>query len=375
MLSARPQRTGVENVALNLVVQLGNLDTQDEFVVFANTRHLPWLSAIPDRIRIVHVGFSFERALWFWEHLFFLADPRARKVDLVHFPIGGGVVGFPGRFVLTIHDLKHYLNREAVKLRRHLLWRVWCKANIKRATRIITASEHVKEQVLREFALDANKVEVIPNGVDESLHPCRDNSLRSKYGLPERYVLFVGQTSANKNLPRAIDAMRLFCERNNSDHCFVIAGPSGDGDEELKAYVDGNHLQDSVRLLGYVDKGDLPRLYSNAALFLFPSLTEGFGIPPLEAMRCGVPVVAAQSSCLPEVLGNAAIWVDPLSVESMAEGISTGLLNPTVREQAIARGLSRAEYFNWQNMTQRTVRVYQDANTENRMLAAARGYW
>ena len=147
LLSARPQRTGVENAAFNLITQLSRMDGEAEYVVYANTRNLPWLCNLSGHIRVVDVRFSPGRSLWMWEHLFFLTNRHAKEVDVVHFPIGGGVVGYRRTFVLTIHDLKHYSNRELVKLRRYFLWRVWCKANVKRAARIITVSEHVKAEI------------------------------------------------------------------------------------------------------------------------------------------------------------------------------------------------------------------------------------
>jgi glycosyltransferase involved in cell wall biosynthesis len=286
-------------------------------------------------------------------------------VDIVHFPIGGGVVGYPGRFVLTMHDLKHYLNPELVLLRRYLLWRIWCKSNIKRAAKVITVSDYVKQELLREFPVLFTDIKVVANGVDQRFLPCpKTQVFREKYQLPERYVLFVGATSANKNIRRAIDAMNLVRGSHGVDHCFVIAGMPGEADASLKAYVRDNQLEKAVRFIGYVDDNDLPQLYSNAALFLFPSITEGFGIPPLEAMRCEIPVVAAHASCMPEVLGDAAIWIDPLSVESIAEGISTGLFDPEIRKQVIARGLSRAEQFSWEKMALETVKVYREATDQ-----------
>jgi glycosyltransferase involved in cell wall biosynthesis len=362
LLSARPQRTGVENAAFNLITQLGGMGGKDEYVVYANTSHLPWLSDVPGRIRVVDVRFSCICSLWMWEHLFFLTSRRPKEVDVVHFPIGGGVVGYRGRFVLTIHDLKHYSHRELVKLRRHLLWRVWCKANVKRAAKIITVSEHVKRDILREFPVLSESIRVIPNGVDRRFGPCAGTQVfRDKYHLPERYVLFVGATTANKNIRRAIDAVRLVRDKCNLDHQFIVAGLPGEDDAALKRYVSSNHLQDTVRFVGYVGDDDLPQLYANAELFLFPSVTEGFGIPPLEAMRCGIPVVAAAISPLREVLGNAAVWVDPLSVESIAEGVGTALHDKNARTRAIARGLKRAEQFSWENMAAETVKVYREA--------------
>ena len=297
LMMVRRHHTGVENTALNLVTQLSNLDTDDEFVIFADTRNCPSISTLNRRIRVVDVRTPSQRLLWLWENLFFLTDSRIRELDIVHFPIGGGAVGYPGRFVLTIHDLKHYLNRELVLLRRHLLWRIWCKSNINRAAKIITVSEYVKEQILQEFPVQPRDVHVVANGVDQRFKPCAKTELfRTRYGLPERYVLFIGATSANKNLRRAIDAINLTRNLHRADHCFIIAGITGEVDADLKAYVRDNHFESIVRFVGYVNDKDLPELYSNAALFLFPSITEGFGIPPLEAMRCAIPVVAARSS-------------------------------------------------------------------------------
>lgn len=362
LLSAMSHRTGVESAAFNLIMQLGGLDGEDEYVVYANTRNLPWLSNVPGRIRVIDVRLSCRRSLWTWEHLFFLTSQRPKEVDVVHFPIGGGVVGYRGKFVLTIHDLKHYLNRDLVKLRRHLLWRVWYKANVKRAVKIITVSEHVKRDILREFPVRSDSIRVIPNGVDQRFKPCAASQVfRAKYQLPERYVLFVGQTATNKNIRRAIDAVNLVRDRYSLDHQFIVAGMPGEDDARLKKYVNSNNLRDTVRFIGYVDDNDLPQLYANAELFLFPSITEGFGIPPLEAMRCGIPVVAAHASCMPEVLGDAAIWVNPLSVESIAEGVTTALLDKNARSRAIAKGLSRAEQFRWEKMASETVTVYREA--------------
>lgn len=361
LLSARSHRTGVENTAFNLIMQLGRMESDDEYVVYADTRSLPWLLLVSDRIRVIDVRLSCRRAPWIWEHLFFLTSQYPKQVDAVHFPIGGGVLGYRGKFILTIHDLIRYSHREFVNLRRHLLWLAWCKANVKRAAKIIAVSEHVKKDILQELPVRSNCIQVILNGVDRLFRPyAGTQAFRDKYGLPERYVLFVGTTSPNKNLRRAIDAVNLVRDRHCLDHQFVIAGLPGEDDTELKRYVNSNHLQGTVRFLGYVDGKDLPQLYGNAELFLFPSIMEGFGIPPLEAMRCGIPVVAAATTSLPEVLGDAAIWVDPLSVESIAEGVATILLDKNTRNRAIAKGLSRAEQFSWEKMALETVNVYRE---------------
>lgn len=361
LLSARSRLTGVENTAFNLIAHLNTMESPDEYVIYADTRNLPWLSSVSGRIPVIDVRLSCRWAPWIWEHLFFLTSGHPKRVDVVHFPIGGGVVGYRGKFVLTIHDLIRYSHRELVKLRRYLLWQVWCRANIKRAARIITVSAHVKADILREFSVRSENVRVIPNGVNRRFKPSAATQVfRDKYRLPDRYVLFIGTTSLNKNIKRAIDAMSLVRDQYSLDHQLIVAGMPGDDDADLKKYVNSNQLQGAVQFLGYVHDDDLPQLYANSELFLFPSIMEGFGIPPLEAMRCGIPVVAAETSCLPEVLGDAAIWVDPRCVDSIAKGIATALLDKNARNEAIAKGVSRAEQYSWEKSAAETAKLYRE---------------
>lgn len=368
LLIARANHTGVEKSALNLIMQLSKMSSTIDITIIADSRAVPSLSELSGRLHIVDVRLPSQRLLWVWEHLFFLLDPRARGFDIVHFPIGGGVVGHRGSFILTIHDLKHYLNRELVLFRRHLLWRFWCDNNIPRATKIITVSDYVKAEILREFPISQDDVVVVSNGVDRRFtRNVGGDELRVKYQLPSRYVLFVGCTSTNKNLQRAIDAFNLVRNSHDSDLFFIIAGGPGEAETSVREHVRNRHLEGAVRFLGYVDDDDLPQLYSNAAVFLFPSLSEGFGIPPLEAMLSAIPVVAAHTSSMPEVLGEAAIWVDPMSVESIAAGLITGLYDGPARERAISRGTVRAEMFSWEAMALKTLTVYGEAYNDLRV--------
>lgn len=361
LLQVRIPYTGVEKASIRLIEGLASASLEGEIVVFADTLALPEIAAFAGNLRVVSVTLPSRHLLWLWEHLFFLFDRRARCVDVVHFPIGGGVVGYRRKFILTIHDLKHYLNRELVLLHRHLLWRIWGKLNFSRASAIITISEYVQGEVLREFKLDPASIRVVKNGVDLRFRPCDATpEFRKKYHLPQRYILFVGATSPNKNLKRGIEGVAQALYGREEDACFVIAGSRGEADAELKEWVSRRGLDRLVRFLGYIDDDDLPELYANAALFLFPSINEGFGIPPLEAMRSGVPVVAGRISSMPEVLGDAPIWVDPLSVASIADGVNRGLFDEGARHTAITRGFARAGAYSWERMASQTLEVYRE---------------
>jgi glycosyltransferase involved in cell wall biosynthesis len=361
LLSAKSRRSD-ENYLCNLITELSKIESDDEYVVFADLRRLPWLSSISGNIRVINVRLPSSWAPWVWEHLFFLTSQQPQKVDVVHFPIGGGVVGYRGTFVLTIHDLIRYSHKEFVSLPRHLMWRLWCKANLGRAARIIVVSEHVKRDIMHQFPVPSEHIQVVYLSASKRFEWCASTpEFKDKYRLPDHYVLVVAATSPNKNIRRAIDAVTLAREQYSLDHQLIVAGMRGADDAALKAYVNSNKLQHVVRFLGYVDDTDLPQLYANAELFLWPSIMEGFGLPPLEAMRCGIPVVASNTSCIPEILGDAPIWVNPMSVESIAQGMATALLDKTARDNAIARGTLRAKQFSWEKMASDTARVYREA--------------
>ncbi|MFC2165940.1 glycosyltransferase family 4 protein [Acidobacteriota bacterium] len=361
LLCARKNRTGLENVAFNLIKQLSQIDNDNKYVIYTNKQIREWVSPKDSSIQVVDVTLSCRRYLWVWEHLYFLTHRKNEEIDLLHFPISGGVVGYKGKFILTVHDLKHYRMKNLVKLRRHVLNRFWYNANIKRAKMIITVSEYVKNDVLKNFNIPEENIRVIYNGVDDRFRPCEGSSgFRSKYKLPSDYILFVGQTTPSKNIRRAIDAVKLVREKYNFDCPFVVAGPQGEEDELLKKYVKNNNLENIVQFCGYIADDDMPKLYSNSKLFLSPSITEGFGLPMLEAVSCGIPVVAANTASMPEILGDAAIWVDPFSVDSIAEGIRKALVDKDDTSKMIKRGLLRVKDFSWEKMTRETLRVYSE---------------
>jgi glycosyltransferase involved in cell wall biosynthesis len=243
---------------------------------------------------------------------------------------------------------------------------------IRRAVRcadgVLTVSESVRRNVLHVLHAEPARVQAIPLGAASRFAPAAEekvDDVRVRHGLPRPYLLFVGNLEPRKNLPGLLDAFRIVRRRRSAPLDLAVAGQVGWLSEDLVSALGDEDLRDSVRTLGYVSAEDLPALYSGAEAFVFPTFWEGFGLPVLEAMACGTPVVTSNTSSIPEVAGDAAVLVDPKSVDSIAEGILHVLDAPGRREELRGRGLQPAAHFSWRRTASATLAAYEAA-VENR---------
>jgi len=266
--------------------------------------------------------------------------------------------------VVTIHDCIHLMfpqylpSRAAYAYARATMW-----SAAKRSACILTVSESSKRDILHFFNVPADKVVVIYNAIDErfSIPPSEDDvaRVRERYQLDQRFVLYVGNIKPHKNLVRLIEAFDELRGRFDDLKLLII------GDEisklpALRRAVHRNKLHKFVRFLGYLKDDTLTVLYRLASVFVFPSLYEGFGLPPLEAMASGTPVVTSNVSSLPEVTGDAAVLVDPYDVDSIADGMRRILDDPRLAEELRIKGLKRAREFSWERSVEKTQRVYRE---------------
>ncbi len=266
------------------------------------------------------------------------------------------------RTMLTVHDLSFMRHPEAfVSPLRRYLGRV-VPRSIERSDRVLADSAHTRSDLITLFGVPPEKVEVLYSGVDSRFSPQPETGerdhLRERYGIGARpYVLSVGTLQPRKNFVRLIRAFARLNDRLNQsafDLQLVIAGGKGWLYEKIFAEAERH---DSVRLIGFVDDADLPALYRNAALLAFPSLYEGFGLPVLEAMACGTPVVCSSKSSLPEVAGEAGLLVDPLDVDALSEAMARVLEDKTLREEMVARGYAQAAQFTWERAAHQLLRM------------------
>ncbi len=235
----------------------------------------------------------------------------------------------------------------------------------RRAARVITVSESSKRDILRYFDIDPEKITVIPNAYDErfGIEPIEEDvvRVRERYQLHDEFVLYAGNVKPHKNLERLIDAFQIVRSRGLDRLKLVLIGDDISKYASLRRAVHQHQLHKYVRFLGYLPEETLAVLYRLAGVFVFPSLYEGFGLPPLEAMASGTPVVTSNVSSLPEVAGDAAVLVDPYDADAIADGIFRVLTDERLRRDLRQRGLARARQFSWEQSVKRVHDIYMQA--------------
>lgn len=266
--------------------------------------------------------------------------------------------------VVTIHDLIPQLFPQSVTRGHRLIRCAMLPLVVKRADRLIAVSQATARDLLEMFPNAASKVRVVYSGVDSRFAPAPLHevaALRRRLGLPSEYVLYLGTLSPRKNLDGLFEAYELLHQRKADVPPLVVAGKPGWLWEPIMRRADALGLRTRVIFCGFVPDEGLPALLTGATLFALPSLYEGFGLPVLEAMACGTPVVTSDRSSLPEVAGDAAHLVDPKSPEAIADGIRRVLHDDPYRAELRRRGFDRAHAFRWELTARQTVAVYREA--------------
>lgn len=282
------------------------------------------------------------------------------RLNLLHIPHYNVPLTYQGRLVVTIHDVIHLLfPRFARRTGAWFYARTMLSTAVKKATRIITVSHTTKNDILHHFSIDPDKIRVIYSGVAPEftpLSPEASQTILSHYGLTNGFILFVGDIRPHKNLEVLLKAHKQLKAKWPTCPPLVIIGKT-DRAHDLLSNADPRH----VVCLGRLSRKDLVAIYSSAGVLAFPSLYEGFGLPPLEAMACGCPVVVSEAGALPESVGEAGLYVNPRDPGALAEAIMAVLKIPTLRQRLIALGLAKSREYSWQQSAQETWKVYEEA--------------
>jgi glycosyltransferase involved in cell wall biosynthesis len=289
-------------------------------------------------------------------------DRKRLRADLVHYPASVGALCGAENMVVTVHDVSFLHNPGWFRSGRALYYRHGVARSVRLAKRVIAVSQATANDLVERLNVPSERVDVVPNGVGESFRPVGDavrNEVCERYGLPEAFLLYVGTLEPRKNLARLIQAWSSVA--GQCPHHLVLAGREGWGVGSIRRAAAGSPHAERIRFLGHVPVEDLPALYGAAAASLYPSLFEGFGLPVLEAMACGTPVLTSKVSSLPEVAGEAALSVDPTDVEAISEGILRLLTDQELRRSLKEKGTARAAEFSWRRTAQRTLESYRAA--------------
>jgi glycosyltransferase involved in cell wall biosynthesis len=263
--------------------------------------------------------------------------------------------------VVTVHDISYARAPELFSRRDRGLFRL-VRGSLRRAARVIAVSEFTRADVTDLYGLDPDKVVAIPNGVGGAFRPVADaaDRVHDRFGIDRPYVLCVGALQARKNVPLAIQAYALLMGRGTECELVVAGGDRGGRLDVLDAIL-RERLTGRVHLVGHVDDAELPALYSGARALVFPSLYEGFGLPALEAMACGTPVIASNTTGLAEAVGDAGLTIDPHSAQELAEALGRVLNDDALRARLVAAGHARAAEYTWDRAARATAEIYRAA--------------
>jgi glycosyltransferase involved in cell wall biosynthesis len=360
-LAARKRLYGGGVYARNLICNLARIDRKNQYTLYVSPAAASHFVGLGPNVQL-RPAYSNRLLRLPWEQTGLPLDLAQRKVQVVH---GMGYVAPYVRVcsqVTTVHDLTVFLVPETYTfLKRHYFKRL-IPLSVRRSDAIITDSESARNDLVSLLGVAPEKVRAIHLGKDECFKPMAEDEamhkIRQKYNLTRRIILFTGMIEPRKNLARLIQAfaqLRAFHE----EYCLVLVGDFGWHYDGVLRSVTRLGLQESVIFVGFVPGEELPLFYNLADVFVYPSLYEGFGLPVLEAMACGVPVITSNVSAMPEVAGEAALLVDPRSPKELATAMERVLTDRDLRSRLRRLGLERSQHFSWEKTARETLRVYE----------------
>jgi glycosyltransferase involved in cell wall biosynthesis len=360
---------GNESYATNLIEALAGIDSTNQYTLYVTRDEA--VAKFKDRWSNFSVRHTRPHTPLIRIPLTLSAELRKSPVDVLHVQFTAPPFA-PCPVVVSIHDLSFEHLPETFKRRSRAQLRLTVRRSARKATEILALSEHARADIISTYGISPDIVTAIPIAAADRFGPVVDERdlqrVRHTYGIGEDYILSVGSIQPRKNLGRLVAAYARLRRTNGNLKLpkLVIVGKRAWLYGETLRAIKESGVSDSVILTGYVPEADLPALYSGALCFVYPSYFEGFGLPPLEAMKCGAPVLAGNRTSLSEVVGDAGLLVDPLDTDAIAAGIARLVENPDFRNELSVKGLKRSQLFKWENTAKRTLEVYKRAVDNSR---------
>lgn len=339
------QKSGFGFYVKNLVDSLKKVDPENEYVLIAPETEKDF--STPQRL--------------IWDQFQFPKIARQKQVDILHQPCFSAPMFYRSKIVVTCHDIISVKFPQNLPLASRLFYSKWMTFSYKAADAVITDAEHTKNDIIEYLKMKPEKIFVIPLAVSSDFQPVMGDQVQrtaEKYGIKGKYFIHVGTLEPRKNLEFLVCAFALTVKAGIEEN-LVITGKKGWYFEGLFALVKKMKLEDRVIFSGYGADEDMPALYSGATAMTFPSIYEGFGFPPLEAMACGTPVISSNTSSLPEVVGEAGILLAPENEQMWADKMIEVSRNANLRQRMKADGLNQAKKFSWDETAKKTIEVYK----------------
>lgn len=354
------QLAGNATYITSLVEALAEIDRENQYTLYVTEPE------IKEQYANRWENFSFRRII---PHNPFIRIPIALNAELRLRPVDILFVQYnappfaPCKVVTAIHDISYEHLPETYRHRERFQMRLTIRHTARKAAHIITCSEYSRQDLIETYQLPPEKITSIPLAAPEFFKPVTDseqiNRIRRKYDLNGDFILGVGSIQPRKNLVRLIEAYSLLVKRNDSIPPLVLVGKKAWLFEESIKTIDVHNVRDRVKFTGFVPDEDLPALYSMALFFVYPSFFEGFGLPPLEAMQCGAPVISGDRTSLPEVVGEAGLLVNPFDVHEIANGLEKLINDEKLRGDLSRKGLEQAKKFSWKRTARQTLDIFE----------------
>jgi len=354
--------TGVERVAWNLLKTLVVSDPSDEYVIFCGHKELVKELVSASNVTVIECELLNKGRLLkhFWEQTVLPGLVRKHSCGVLFNPVNTGPVFFSGRSVLFLCDVSFLVNPSWFSKNFSFAYGRIVPMAAKAASAVITISESSKKDIARYLSVKPEKIRVAYPAVEKIFAQDgeKNSEILSLLKVAKPYILFAGSMDPRKNLLNLVRAFVKLKRDTQLPHELIIAGANNVNFKTIDFGIQIN--EGNIRFIGYVNDAELKSLYQEAEVFVYPSLYEGFGLPPLEAMACGTPVIVSNTSSLPEVCGDAAYYVDPLNIESIADGMRAVLDNEELKSSMRVKGLERASKFRWGNCAKETLEVLKE---------------
>ncbi|MBX2963558.1 MAG: glycosyltransferase family 4 protein [Cyclobacteriaceae bacterium] len=359
----RQERYGIETSAIDLVNALYGLKTKHDFFIYAKNYNNNLQTDTKDfNVRFIHGKFFVDS-----EQVFLPLAAAKDKLDLLHCTGNTTPIFSKVPIIQTLHDVifmdsipsSDTLYQRLGNYYRRLV--VPCVSQ--KSKLIVTVSEFEKQRIIKRLGISPDKIHVIHNGISNSFKRVNDQQelsrIKQKYNLTDTYILFLGNSSQRKNPIRVIEAYLKYVQRTNEPIPLVTPNLTRDYLAHQLQRLSQKKLINNFITPGYIQREDMPHLFSLSSLFLFPSLSEGFGMPVLEAMACKVPVVTSNLSSLPEISGNAAWSINPFNIEELADAMLTLLDSDTHRSNLVEEGTKQIAKFSWKRSAEKYIELYE----------------